>query len=168
MQVRLVSHEGEEFCFPLDLRKLSGFVAGLDSEEPVDLCALEVTSWALCELKRFGEHHLYEGYEPLTGKKWPEEVTDMWDCSFLSDLDSDRLLELMTAAQRLVVTPLYKLAARYLAWKLSEESLEELSEELEQPTELSEAERLRLQCEFPWFSHTAGGLAPSGQSTLGR
>lgn len=168
MQVRLVSHEGEEFLFPSGLRNLSGFAAGLETEDSVDLYALEVTSWALQELKKYCEHHLYAAYEPMRGADWPEDVADTWDCAFLEALDSDRLLELITAAQHLVVTPLYKLTIQFLTWKLKSDLPEELSEDLVQAEDMSEAEWQWLQWEFPWFSHIRGDLVPSGLSRCGR
>ena len=164
MQVRLISHEGEEFLFPCDLRNLSGFAAGLESDDPVDLYALDVTSWALRELQRYCEHHLYASYEPFKGKGWPEDVTDVWDCTFLEDLDLDRLQELVTAAQHLVMTTLYQLILQFLAWRLRQEQPDELCEDLKLREEVNEAESQWLQWEFPWFNHIRGDLVPSGQS----
>lgn len=156
--IRLVSWEGETFEVPFAEVLQSEFLAETpDVSEEIHLSALQIDSFSLNSVLRFFElcrkNSKFIVKKPLKSRKLHKVVEGEAFVSFVSEFDSDQLLNLIIAADKLGVKELVELCSAAIATDYSKMPFSQQLELLGMKLDLTpEEDEFIRKYEFKWFN----------------
>lgn len=162
-ELTLVSQDGNKFQISADFANLSEHVKNIieDSslEELIPMPRVDSKTWELIET--YAEHHNFIPPNrikvPLESNVISDVVDDDWDAEFISNIDEDRLLDLIMASNYLHMESLFSLCCAMVACLFKGKEVPEAMALVNIPgVELTPAEEEWVKAEYPWALEDGG------------
>jgi hypothetical protein len=156
----ILSAEGDLFeCSP-SLASISQTIRDNDLEEEIDLGILEIDSSSLQLILNYCEHHQYTEPAPLqrtvSNNDFSSYVADPWDVEYINSLDTERLLRLVKAANKLAIRPIVELVSIKVASVFAGKTEEELQDLISMDVAVDRDMEDWLKQEYSWAIQEAG------------
>lgn len=156
----ILSAEGDRFlCSPL-LENISQTIRDSDIEEEIDLGILEIDGASLQLVLNYCDHHKYLETPPfhkiVANDNFAGYVSDPWDVELVESLDTEQVLRLLKAANKLAIKSLVELITIKIATIFAGKSLQDYSTLIDMELSINQTEDEWLKREFAWAIESPG------------
>lgn len=152
--LEIISAEGDRFKCSPKLAQISQTIRDSDLEEEIDLGILEIDGDSLQLILNYCEHHQYietELYQnTVSNSNFASFIADPWDVELIECLDTEQVLRLLKAANKLAIKPLVELISVKIASVFAGKSIEGYKSMIDMDVTVNKAQESWLKREYTW------------------